>query len=106
MTVVSFHSAVTQDDPKGHSLGKPQNESLQPFAGTVKVSELHTCGKPLPPSPRQRQAEQPGGSWGLGSEWRPREHGWGQGRALGGQVIYGDQVVAPEVRRHLEDLPV
>ena len=68
MITVSFHSSVTQDDPKGHSLGKHRNESLQPVTGMAKVSESHGYGKPLPPSPRQMQAEHPGGSWGLGSE--------------------------------------
>lgn len=68
MIAVSFHSPVTQDDTKRHSLGKHQNEGPQPFLGTVKVSESNGCGRPLPPLPRQTQAEQPGGGWGLGSE--------------------------------------
>lgn len=83
MLAVSFYSLVTQDDPKCHSLGKHRNESPQSLTGTVKVSESHGCGKPLPPSPRQMQAEQPGGGWGLGSEWGPPEAQVGMRKGLG-----------------------
>ena len=58
------------------------------------------------PSPLA-QAQQPGGSWSLGQGVETQGHRWGRGRALGEQdEPWWSGVVAPQVRRHLGDLPV
>lgn len=83
MMAISFHSLVTQDDSKCHSLSKHRNEPPQALTGTVKVSESYRCGKPLPPWRRQMQEEQPGGGWGLGRERGPPGARMGMKKGLG-----------------------
>lgn len=82
MIAISFHSPVTQDEPKRHGLGKHHD---QPPAVAAEVSEVLGSGKPLLPWPRQvwagklstgsksgreRRAPRPGGTGPL------REWGW------------------------------
>uniref|UniRef100_A0A8C4LTZ9 Nitric oxide synthase n=1 Tax=Equus asinus TaxID=9793 RepID=A0A8C4LTZ9_EQUAS len=65
-------SSVTQDDPKGHSLGKHRNESLQPVTGMAKKSPESLVKLDVPPSacPRHVRIK----NWGNGMTFEDMLH--------------------------------
>ncbi|XP_058416280.1 nitric oxide synthase, inducible [Diceros bicornis minor] len=71
-TIQAPSSTVTQDDPKGHSLGRHRNESPQPLTGMVKKSPESQVNLDVPPSacPRHVRIK----NWGNGMTFQDTLH--------------------------------